>query len=354
VVGKKVIIVGEMHNDLFYKCEFFKALEDQLAERIARDNAKLEGMKNEEIKNLIHAVISDLPKKNPAEAFIKRGGNGNNSTELFGKLGVPIKLMTVVGRGSEWMKDELDAMGVDTSCIFQLPKTTPISTIIEDPVTTKIFTAANLKKDMNFSTISIENSHFADASIAFFTPMSAKFEPILSKLQGMPIGVTTAITLESQAIDNLEALQQIVKLKIDVLFVNKADAISVSATKSLDDADKVLQRFARIRVITLGSEGSVIRSDFCQPVMLPVFQVKVIDRTGAGDSFAAGVLLKCHEFIEKNGNLVKYLEKASQKDKVALLTDLGTFGTAVASLKVSTARTPTRLEVAEFLKQHKL
>jgi sugar/nucleoside kinase (ribokinase family) len=174
----------------------------------------------------------------------------------------------------------------------------------------------------------------------------------LSTLQSMNAGILTAITVEVQAIDKLDVMQRIVRSKVDVIFINKSDAITITGTKSIDAADKVLARFGRIRFITRGSEGSLICSDFCEPVTLPVFQVKVVDRTGAGDAFAAGVMLKCHELVEARGNLVKQLESESKQSRKAILKDLGVFGTAVAALKVSLARTPTRDEVRDFLSKN--
>ncbi|MBN2151474.1 MAG: carbohydrate kinase family protein [Candidatus Lokiarchaeota archaeon] len=352
--GKKMVIVGEMNCDLFYKNEFFKQLEERVAERVGRAIATGIAADRAGLKKLVHEAIADLPKKNPGEARIKRGGNGNNSTELFGKLGVPIKLVSVTGTGSEWMKAELAAMGVDTSCIFQVPKTQPISTIIDDPTTTKIFTAANFKQEMNFSSIKLKKEDLADATIAFFTPMGAKFEPVLSMLQEMNAGITIAITVEIQAIDKLETLKQVVKNKVDMLFVNKADALNISGKQTIDEADQVLSHFAKIRFITLGAEGSLISSDFTAPVTLPVFKVKVADRTGAGDAFAGGVLLKCHELTEQGDNLVEHLKKASDEERRGNLKDLGMFGTAVAALKVSKGRTPSREEVGDFLLKNKL
>ena len=66
---KKVVIVGEMHNDLVYRCDFFKVLEDQLAEKIAHDKTELGSMQKEDIRKVIHGVIAALPKKNPGEAL---------------------------------------------------------------------------------------------------------------------------------------------------------------------------------------------------------------------------------------------------------------------------------------------
>ncbi|MEX2715199.1 MAG: carbohydrate kinase family protein [Candidatus Sigynarchaeum springense] len=352
MAAKKMVIVGEINCDLFYKNEFFKILEEKIADQVHDAIVKRGSTGSSEIKKIVHDAIADMPKKNPSEACIKRGGNGNNSTELFGKLGVPVKLISVTGTGSEWMKAELAAMGVDTSCIFQLPKTQPISTIIEDPTTTKIFTAANFKREMNFSSIKLKKEDLADASIAFFTPMGAKFEPILSMLREMNLEIPIAITVEIQAIDKLETLQQVVKNKVDMMFVNKTDALHISGKNTLDEADQVLSRFAKIRFITLGVEGSLICSDFTAPISIAIFKVAVIDRTGAGDAFAGGVLLKCHEMAEHGENVVVQLEKASDIERRAILESLGVFGSAVAALKVSMGRTPMRGELRDFLSKN--
>ena len=348
----KATIVGEMHNDLFYKCDAFQELEEKLAESIYTLRDKLQNNSQDEIKTLIHGIIQQLPKKIPGESFIKRGGNGNNSTELFGTLGVPVKLMTVVGKGSEWMIDEVKKMGVDTSTIYQVNATTPISTIIEDPVTTKIFVAPNLKANMNFSSIDIDASTFDESSLVFFTPLAEKFKPVLDILLSKRKDIFKVFTIESQAISELSLLKKIVTSKANMLFINKRDALGITNTENLASADEILQEFAEIRVITLGSDGTLIRSDFCEPVTAPIFDVPVVDRTGAGDAYAAGVLLRCHELIIKHGNLIETLKQADQAERMKLLKDIGLFGSVVASLKVSIARTPTKKEVNEFYKKY--
>jgi len=59
------------------------------------------------LENLVRKGFSDTPKKIEGNCFFKRGGNGNNSSEYFASLGIPTKLISVIGRGSEWMIDEL-------------------------------------------------------------------------------------------------------------------------------------------------------------------------------------------------------------------------------------------------------
>ncbi len=347
------MIVGEMHNDLFYKCDAFTTLEQLVVDKFLSSRDALKAISDTEtLKSLVGEAIRDLPKKIPGTASIKRGGNGNNSTELFGKLGVPVKLMTVVGKGSRWMFEELKEMGVDTSCVFEVDATTPISTIIEDPSTTKIFVAPNLKQSMNFTSVTISPAMFGDASLVFFTPLAPKFKPVLDAMAKGNVRVLTAITIESQALDDLASIDATLARKVDIAFINKADALSITNAGSVAAADAVLSKVARIRVITLGKDGCFIRSDLAGEVFVPVVTVPVVDRTGAGDAFAAGVLLRCHELIEQHGNFMDHLDSLAPGQRASLLEDIGKFGSCVAALKVSKARTPTKAELEAFLASH--
>ncbi|MFX0101620.1 MAG: carbohydrate kinase family protein [Candidatus Hodarchaeota archaeon] len=346
---KKIIIVGEMHEDLFYRNDSFTQMEGTLAGILSSKKNEMLSMSEEEIKTMIHKVISNLPKKVPGNGFIKRGGNGNNSTELFGELGIPVKLMTVLGRGSGWMINEMRELGVDTSCIYQIHEMTPISTIIDDPSITKIYVAPNLKSKMNFSTITIDPSSFSDASLVFFTPLAEKFKPVLDVLQSTNKEVLTVVTIESQGIPSLDVLEKVLTRQVDIIITNETDALSISGKASIDDADEIFKKFSSIRVYTMAAKGSLIKSSGCEDVPIPIFKVKVLDRTGAGDAFAAGFLLKCHEFICDGGFLAEYMKVEEMDRRVALLKEFGTFGAAVAALKISQARTPTSEEVSSFI-----
>src|SRR5271157_983341 len=104
----QIIIVGELNFDLFYRNDFFKTLEERVAKLVADRLSSGDRPDEEGLKAIVHEAIASMPKKNPSEAFVKRGGNGNNSAELFGKLGMPIRFVSARGAGSEWMRDELE------------------------------------------------------------------------------------------------------------------------------------------------------------------------------------------------------------------------------------------------------
>ncbi len=88
----------------------------------------------------------------------------------------------------------------------------------------------------------------------------------------------------------LDALQPILD-RTDVLLVSRADARTLL---SLDDprstALALMRRGPRVVIETLGSEGALVTTDD-RTIPVPAFHVpQVVDATGAGDAFAAGLV----------------------------------------------------------------
>ncbi|MHA1699840.1 MAG: hypothetical protein ACTSWN_13440, partial [Promethearchaeota archaeon] len=73
-MNKKVMIVGEMHNDLFYTCDFFKGLITAIAKWVHNNKSKLEMKYMDEIEKNLACIFESIPKKIPGTAMIKRGG----------------------------------------------------------------------------------------------------------------------------------------------------------------------------------------------------------------------------------------------------------------------------------------
>ena len=77
---------------------------------------------------------------------------------------------------------------------------------------------------------------------------------------------------------------------VDVVFGNEHEICSLYETEDHDLAIKTLQALSNLAVITKGKNGTVVATAD-EIIAVPAHQVpKVIDRTGAGDLFAAGFL----------------------------------------------------------------
>ena len=86
------------------------------------------------------------------------------------------------------------------------------------------------------------------------------------------------------------SFQHLVEGHIDILFANHDEITSLYETDSFDDAVGQLVGKVELAAVTRGAEGSVIVTPG-EVVQIPAETVdKVVDTTGAGDLYAAGVL----------------------------------------------------------------
>ncbi len=99
--------------------------------------------------------------------------------------------------------------------------------------------------------------------------------------------ITTAFDLEKQiAVWGIEKLKPILEY-VDILLPNKMGAMQLTNTNTpLEAAKRFLQWGIETIVITLGDEGALaVTRD--QQFTVPAEKVKVVDTTGAGDTFCA-------------------------------------------------------------------
>ena len=78
---------------------------------------------------------------------------------------------------------------------------------------------------------------------------------------------------------------------VDILFCNEAELCSLYRTQSLNDAIENIRNECEITVVTCGKHGSIIVTADSTIKIEAEFTEKLVDTTGAGDSFAAGFLM---------------------------------------------------------------
>lgn len=96
--------------------------------------------------------------------------------------------------------------------------------------------------------------------------------------------------------------------KIDILFLNKEEASFLTKISFNDEAGifkKLDEMCPGIAVMTKGGEGVVVSDGKYLYSALPNPGRKIVDTTGAGDSFAAGFL---SGYIRYNGDIVKSIQ----------------------------------------------
>jgi len=351
-MDKSLIVVGELHHDLYYESDFYEQLVEKIVGRLSIFvQYNPDDLNRKLFEKIVKEAFSLTPKKIIGHCFFKRGGNGNNSSEYLARLGVPTKLMSIIGRGSEWMYSELKDLGINTDALFQIDEITPVSTIIKSKFTTKIHLAPNLKNKMNFEGIDIKDEIFENAKIIFSTPLAEKFIKIFEK--GSKLGLITVFNVETQKITSIEQMSDLIRERYDIFFMNLKDAYFIlNKNLTVEEIDEKFKKFAKVRIYTEGSKGSHVKTDTIS-LFYPGTDVDVVDRTGAGDCYAAGFLTKLNELIEDKNKFNNLLDIEASNDLKSILTQCIEYATYTAIYKISKLEAPSKEKMDDFIKSMK-
>ena len=100
----------------------------------------------------------------------------------------------------------------------------------------------------------------------------------------------------------------LVKNKLDIIFANEQEALSLIDTKNFDEVISFAKQLGKIIVITRGEKGSIVIQKNEVVECNSKKDLKIVDLTGAGDLFAAGFL---HGHVN-NLSLKESLEKGTE------------------------------------------
>ena len=100
----------------------------------------------------------------------------------------------------------------------------------------------------------------------------------------------------------------LVKNKLDIVFANEQEALSLIDTKNFDEVISFSKQLEKVIVITRGEKGSIAIQKNEVVECNSKKDLKIVDLTGAGDLFAAGFL---HGHIN-NLSLKESLEKGTE------------------------------------------
>ncbi|MEM9704474.1 MAG: adenosine kinase [Pseudomonadota bacterium] len=106
-------------------------------------------------------------------------------------------------------------------------------------------------------------------------------------------GVRTALTLSDAGVVERqhEALLDFIPQHIDLLFANDMEAQALFGVDALSDMAEPANRMCPLTAVTCSEKGSLIFSREADPVKVEAIAPdKLVDTTGAGDAYAAGLL----------------------------------------------------------------
>jgi sugar/nucleoside kinase (ribokinase family) len=140
-------------------------------------------------------------------------------------------------------------------------------------------------------------------------------------------GVHTAFTFGDKYIVE-KYREEFIKLasELDILFLNEREALALIETDDIQEAVEALQKMCSLAIVTVGEKGAMIVTPENINYIKAVQVKNIVDRTGAGDQFAAGFLygymnnlehVKSGEIGAKNASYILTQMGAKPKNKLA-------------------------------------
>jgi sugar/nucleoside kinase (ribokinase family) len=248
-------------------------------------------------------------------------GCSTNACLAISRLGYPSTL--IGGVGSDYrtrLEREMHACGIKT-LLFQTHQTGGFALTYLDDQGNRTLSILGIAAPLPSDLIPDEQAEFillgpilSEVTLDLVKNLRKKYKvPILLDPQGLLRTIHDGnVSHElSQAFVGIAALSTIIKANE----VETRVATGINARLDPESAVRALYKFGcKIAVVTLAEAGSIIY-DGQSIYIIPPYTTKAVDPTGAGDTYAAGFI-------------VKYLETAGN------LTAVGCFASAVASVMV--------------------
>ena len=103
------------------------------------------------------------------------------------------------------------------------------------------------------------------------------------------LGLTTSLDCNYDPAETWDSgIRQVLQFT-DVFFPNEIEALRLTNCRNVEDATTELAKLSRIAVVKLGARGALVCTGG-KLFRVPAVKTRVVDTTGAGDSFDAGFL----------------------------------------------------------------
>ncbi|MCT4595351.1 MAG: PfkB family carbohydrate kinase [Anaeromicrobium sp.] len=241
-----------------------------------------------------------LNDSNPGNIKLSLGGVGRNIAENLSKLEIDTKLISPMGDDIYGLKimEECKKSGIDMNhCLFlrDHPSSTYLSILDENGDMLGAIASMDILDKMSIDFIR-EKQHIIKNSNVLVLDTNIPADTlyyIASNFKDVPIFIDPVSTAKALKIKDFIGLFHTIK-------PNKLEAETLSGIKinNNDDLERVCDYFLEKGVsqifMSLGNEG-VYYADMNTKALLPPLDTHVINVTGAGDAFMAGVI---HSYVK--------------------------------------------------------
>ena len=300
-----IITFGSAAQDIHVKSGAFKTLDDKKDFMTGRGICLTLGSKID---------VDDI--------VFSSGGGGTNTAATFAKQGFKTAFCGAIGvdmSGLEIVR-ELKNLHIDTRFVVKKKERHTNQSIVissnEIDRTILVYRGASdilSSKDINWKKLK-------KTKWIYLAPLGGllcnEFEQIVNFAKENNIKIAVNPSKQQLALP-YEQLKRIFS-KVDVLFLNQEEA-SVLTQAPFEKDKEVFKKLDEIckgvTVMTRGSEGVMVSDGKHMYSALPEADTKVVDTTGAGDSFASGFL---SDYIRNDGNIEKAIQLGLANSKANL------------------------------------
>jgi sugar/nucleoside kinase (ribokinase family) len=229
------------------------------------------------------------------------GGNGANTSYALAKLGVPVRLLVIVGqdRFGDQLLVSLNSASVDVSLVSRSKASTATTIALVSSDGERLFL-----HQPGSSTEAFQNRpelgpdlvngffHFHVANVFAIPALRRKASGVLhdAKVAGLSTSLDTGWDSSGRWLEDLKPCLP----HVDILFVNRDESRMLTGSPEPGGAAAAfMQLGAGSVVVKLGADGCAVFSPGVG-LLVPAFEVNVVDTTGAGDCFAGGYLAALH------------------------------------------------------------
>lgn len=255
------------------------------------------------VADAIAKTVDKLPETGKLDLVnrldLYTGGCAVNSGIALSRLGINATVMGKIGDDGfgKFILRTLEDEGVDTKgLVIDKNESTSASVVLVDSSGERSFLHC-LGANGVFSDRDVNYDIIADSKIVFVagTMLMPGFDGdpcarVLKRAKEM--GKTTALDTAWDSTGRwMEVLDPCIPY-IDIFMPSYEEAVQLSNKKEPEDiSDVFLKRGIETVIIKLGKDGCFIKDNTGRKYLIPTYEdIKPVDTTGAGDSFAAGFL----------------------------------------------------------------
>ena len=258
------------------------------------------------------------------DTYFSSGGGGTNTAVAFSKQGFKAAYCGMVGNdiSGEEIVEELKKLGVETRFILKTKlKPTNHSVVLSLPKKDRTILVYRGASDLlSKKDIPLEKLR---AKWFYLAPLSGKLSKLSETIVNFAYKNKIKIAINpgnTQLSLSKKTLKRIFK-KVDILILNQEEAsllTKIPYQKEKEIFKEIDNMCSGIAVMTKGSEGVVVsaRNNLYRAKPL---KLKVVNQTGAGDSFASGFV---SGFIKSKGN-IKFAIQLGTANAVSCLQKWG-------------------------------